>query len=162
MNYLDIQHANMVNGSGLRTVIWVSGCERKCKNCFQPHTHELSSGLKFDKKAKNELFKDNYTDWCSGITFLGGEPLHPANRMEIISLAKEAKETFPNKTIWLYTGYTIEEIISDDSMKEILNYIDILCDGPYMDEFRDINLKWVGSKNQRVINIKEYLKQRII
>lgn len=151
MNYLDIQHVNMVNGSGLRTVIWVSGCERKCKNCFQPHTHNINAGIKFDKKAKEELFKDNYTDWCSGITFLGGEPLHPVNRKEIIELAKEAKEKFPNKNIWLYTGFTLEEIQQDLSMKDILNYIDVLIDGPYIDEFKDLNLPYRGSSNQRFL-----------
>jgi anaerobic ribonucleoside-triphosphate reductase activating protein len=141
----------MVNGTGLRTVIWVSGCERKCKNCFQPHTHDINAGIKFDEKAKEELFKDNYTDWCAGITILGGEPLHPLNRCEVISLTKEIKDMFPTKTIWLYTGYTIEEIQQDITMKDILKYIDVLVDGPYIDELKDSTLKWVGSKNQRVI-----------
>ena len=151
MNYLDIQHCNMVNGSGLRTVIWVSGCERKCKNCFQPHTHDIKAGIKFDKKAKEELFKDNYTEWCDGITLLGGEPLHPMNRQEIISLAKETKEKFPNKTIWLYTGYTLEEIQQDSSMADILKYIDVLIDGPYVDELKDLDIPYRGSSNQRLL-----------
>jgi anaerobic ribonucleoside-triphosphate reductase activating protein len=162
MNYLDIQHCNTVNGTGLRTVIWISGCERKCKNCFQSHSHDFFSGIKFDEKAKNELFRDNNTDWCSGITFLGGEPLHPKNINEVINLAKEAKEKFPNKNIWLYTGYTWEEIISNETMSEILKYIDVLCDGPYIDELRNTNLKWVGSSNQNVINVKEKLKNTIL
>ena len=151
MNYLDIQHCNMVNGSGLRTVIWVSGCERKCKNCFQPHTHNINSGVRFDKKAKIELFRDNSTDWCDGITLLGGEPLHPMNRQEIISIVKEAKELFPNKTIWLYTGYTFEEIQQDSSMVDILNYIDVLIDGPYIDELKDLDIPYRGSSNQRLL-----------
>lgn len=159
MNYLDIQHCNMVNGVGLRTVIWVSGCERKCKNCFQPHSHDFCSGIKFDEKAKEELFRDNNTDWCSGITFLGGEPLHPKNINEVINLAKEAKEKFPNKNIWLYTGYTWEEIISNETMSEILKYIDVLCDGPYVDELHNVDLKWVGSSNQSVINVKERIEK---
>lgn len=143
----------MVNGSGLRTVIWVSGCERKCKNCFQPHTHDINAGIKFDEKAKEELFRDNYTDWCAGITILGGEPLHPLNRHEVISLTKEIKDMFPTKTIWLYTGYTLEEIQQDITMKDILTYVDVLVDGPYIDELKDSTLKWIGSKNQRVINL---------
>lgn len=158
MNYLDIQHANMVNGSGLRTVIWITGCDRKCKNCFQPHSHDFNTGVKFDEKAKEELLRDNYSDWCSGITFLGGEPLHPNNRIEVINLLQEIKEKFPNKNIWLYTGYTWEEIISDETMKNVLKYVDILCDGPYIDELRNIDLKWVGSSNQRVINVKERIE----
>jgi anaerobic ribonucleoside-triphosphate reductase activating protein len=159
MNYLDIQHCNMVNGDGLRTVIWVSGCERKCKNCFQPHTHDINSGIKFDKQAKEELFKDNYEEWCSGVTILGGEPLHPQNRKEIIKLAKELKEQFPNKTIWLYTGYTWSEIVDDTSMREIIKYVDIICDGPYIDELRNVDLKWVGSSNQSVIDVKERIEK---
>lgn len=149
----------MVNGQGLRTVIWVSGCNRNCPGCFSPHTHDVNAGVKFDEKAKEELFSDSNEDWCSGITLLGGEPLHENNRTEIINLAKEYKKKFPNKTIWLYTGYTYAEIINDPIMSEILNYIDVLCDGPFIQEFKDPSLHWVGSSNQNVIDIPKRISQ---
>ena len=159
MNYLNISHCNQVNGDGLRSVIWVAGCDRKCPGCFSEHTHDFKAGLKFTDNAKNELFNKSHLDWCSGITILGGEPLHLHNRTEVISLAKEYKDKFPTKTIWLYSGYTYDEIINDDTMSPILNYIDVLCAGPYIQELRDLNKPWVGSSNQEVINIKRRIEQ---
>ena len=151
MNYLDIKHCNMVNGDGLRTVIWVSGCERKCKGCFSPYTHDFNVGIPFTKKAKNELFEDSKYDWCSGITLLGGEPLHPKNVETMIEVSKEYKELFPNKTIWVYSGYTLEEIKANPIQSEILKYIDVLCDGAFIESLKDVDLKWVGSSNQRIL-----------
>ena len=159
MNYLDIKHCNMVNGEGLRTVIWVSGCERKCPGCFSPHTHDFKSGIEFDEKAITELFKDSKEDWCNGITILGGEPLHPFNRSKVLEIVKSHKEKFPNKTIWLYTGYCWNEIIEDSEMSEIIKYIDVVCDGPFVESLKDVNLKWVGSSNQHVIDVKDRLKK---
>lgn len=144
----------MVNGDGLRTVIWIAGCDRKCPGCFSPHTHDFQAGVEFDDAAKAELVKDLSEDWCAGITWLGGEPLHPVNFPEVLALAKEIRERYPGKTQWLYTGYTYNEIINNIVMSKILNYIDVLCDGPFIQELRDPNLKWVGSSNQNVINIQ--------
>ena len=149
----------MVNGDGLRTVIWIAGCDRKCPGCFSPYTHDFQAGVEFDDAAKAELVKDLSEDWCAGITWLGGEPLHPANFPEVLALAKEIHERYPNKTQWLYTGYTYNEIINNTIMSEILNYIDVLCDGPFIQELRDPNLKWVGSSNQNVINIQQRISQ---
>ena len=149
----------MVNGIGLRTVIWLSGCTRNCPGCFSPYTHDPNAGIKFDDKAKDELFRDSKEDWCDGITFLGGDPLYCGNRDTVIQLAKEHKALFPNKTIWLYTGYTYNDIINDQSMSKILNYIDVLCDGPFIKELKDPNLHWVGSSNQNVIDIPKRIRQ---
>ena len=149
----------MVNGDGLRTVIWIAGCDRKCPGCFSPYTHDFQAGVEFDNAAKAELVKDISEDWCAGITWLGGEPLHPVNFPEVLALAKEIHERYPNKTQWLYTGYTYNEIINNTIMSEILNYIDVLCDGPFIQELRDPNLKWVGSSNQNVINIQQRISQ---
>ena len=157
MNYLDIKHCNMVNGVGLRTVIWLSGCTRNCPGCFSPYTHDPKNGILFDNIAKDELFRDSKEDWCDGITFLGGDPLYCGNRKEVIALAKEHKEKFPNKTIWLYTGFCWSEIIDDDSMRDIIKYADVICDGPFVESLKDNSLKWVGSSNQHVINVKERL-----
>jgi len=98
MRYLDIKHCNMVNGDGLRTVIWIAGCDRKCPGCFSPYTHDFQAGIEFDDAAKAELVKDLSEDWCAGITWLGGEPLHPANFPEVLALAKEIREKYPDKT----------------------------------------------------------------
>ena len=159
MNYLDIKRCNMVNGDGLRTVIWIAGCDRKCPGCFSPYTHDFQAGMEFDDAAKAEFVKDLSEDWCAGITWLGGEPLHPVNFPEVLALAKEIRERYPDKTQWVYTGYTYNEIINNTIMSEILNYIDVLCDGPFIQELRDPNLKWVGSSNQNVINIQQRISQ---
>ena len=159
MRYLDIKRCNMVNGDGLRTVIWIAGCDRKCPGCFSPYTHDFQAGVEFDDVAKAELVKDLSEDWCAGITWLGGEPLHPVNFPEVLALAKEIHECYPDKTQWLYTGYTYNEIINNTIMSEILNYIDVLCDGPFIQELKDPNLKWVGSSNQNVINIQQRISQ---
>ena len=155
MNYLDIKHCNMVNGDGLRTGIWVAGCERNCPGCFTPYTHDFKAGIPFDDNAKEELFRDSSEEWCSGITFCGGEPLHPANRETVTRLAKEHRERFPEKTIWMYTGYTWAELLEDESASEILRYVDVICDGPFIESLKDVDLKWVGSSNQNVIDVKE-------
>lgn len=155
MNYLDIKHCNMVNGDGLRTVIWLAGCDRNCPGCFSSHTHDPKAGVLFDKAAKDELVKDLTEDWCEGITYLGGDPLFPGNRKEVIALAKEIKKRFPNKTQWLYTGYTLEEIQDSSSMRDILKYVDVVVEGPFKQELISPDLHWVGSSNQRVIKTSE-------
>jgi anaerobic ribonucleoside-triphosphate reductase activating protein len=159
MNYLDIKHCNMVNGEGLRTVIWVAGCDRKCPGCFSPYTHDPNGGVPFDENAKEALFLDSNENWCSGITFCGGDPLYCGNRETVISVAREYKERFPNKTIWLYTGYCWSEILEDHTMTDIIKYADVICDGPFVESLKDASLKWVGSSNQHVIDVKQRLKQ---
>ena len=159
MNFLQITHCDQVNGLGNRVVLWVAGCSHCCKGCQNAYSQDPTIGVKFDDKAKEEIFKDLSTDWCAGITFSGGDPLFIDNRKEIIALAKEIKEKFPTKTIWCYTGYTWSEIIADESMSEILKYTDILCDGEYIEELRDFDLHWVGSKNQNVIDVKKRIEQ---
>ena len=155
MNYLDIKHVNMVNGVGLRTAIWIAGCERHCPGCFSPYTHDFKAGVLFDNKAKEELFRDSKEDWCAGITFVGGEPLHPVNRKEVIQLAKEHRELFPEKTIWIYTGYCWGEIVEDPEMSEIVRYVDVICDGPFVESLKDPPLECLGPSNQHVIDVKQ-------
>lgn len=159
MNYHNILHSNMVNGEGLRTVIWVSGCSHKCIGCFNAETHCPLSGIKFDEDAKKELYKNLTEDWCDGITFTGGDPLYETNVKHIIELCKEIKELYPTKTIWLYSGYTYNQIINDELRAPILKYIDVLCDGPFVESLKDLSLKWVGSSNQNVIDIKKRIEQ---
>lgn len=155
MNYHNITKDDMLNGDGLRVVLWVSGCNHHCKNCHNPITWNENDGLPFDEDAKKELFELLGRDYMSGITFSGGDPLMPCNRECVGKLIDEISKKFPTKTIWLYTGYTWEEI------KDLpfINKIDVLVDGEFIQELKDEKLKWKGSSNQRVINVKETLKQ---
>ena len=158
MNYLNITHCDQVNGSGNRVVLWVAGCSHHCRNCQNAFSWDPNVGIMFDEVAKQEIFKDLMEDWCAGITFSGGDPLFIDNRETIINFAKEIKEKFPSKNIWCYTGFTYNEIINDSTMCDILKYIDVLCDGEYIEELKDIDKHWVGSSNQDVIDVKKRLQ----
>lgn len=149
MNYHNITHDDMLNGDGLRTVLWVSGCTHHCKECQNPITWDPQGGITFDEDAENELFSKLSKDYISGITFSGGDPLHPNNRETILRLAKRVREELPEKTIWLYTGYLFDDIKTLD----IIKYLDVIVDGKYVEKLRDITLKWRGSSNQRVIDV---------
>ena len=153
MRYHNITHDDMLNGDGLRVVLWVSGCEHKCYNCHNKITWDINNGLIFDDNAKEEIFSQLEKDYIKGITFSGGDPLHKQNRTEVFNLVKEIKTKFPKKDIWLYTGYTWEEINDLD----IIDYIDVLVDGKYIEELSNPDLEWRGSSNQRVIDVKKTL-----
>lgn len=153
MRYHNITHDDMLNGDGLRVVLWVSGCEHKCYNCHNKITWDINNGLIFDDNAKEEIFSQLEKDYIKGITFSGGDPLHKQNRTEVFNLVKEIKTKFPKKDIWLYTGYTWEEINDLD----IIDYIDVLVDGKYIEELSNPELEWRGSSNQRVIDVKKTL-----
>lgn len=154
IRYHNITKDDMLNGSGLRVVLWVAGCLHHCRGCHNPITWDLNGGLEFDEDAKEELFGALAKDYISGITFSGGDPLHPNNREGITALAKEVREKFPDKTIWLYTGYTFEEVRE----LEILQYIDVLVDGKFVEGLKDNTLPWRGSSNQRVISVQASLQ----
>ncbi len=158
MNYHNITHDDMLNGDGLRVVLWVSGCTHRCDGCHNPITWELSSGIEFDNKAKKELFDALEKPYIDGITFSGGDPMHPMNRGETLALAKEIKEKFPNKTAWLYTGFLWENICDIEEIK----YLDVLADGRFEKDKFDPKIKWVGSSNQRIIDVQKTLKQNEI
>ena len=151
MYYHDITKDDMKNGEGLRVVLWVSGCDHKCEGCQNPITWNPNDGVLFDEAAKAELYAQLEKTYISGITFSGGDPLYDANREEVTALAKEITERFPEKTIWLYTGYYYEEV----KHLEIMKYIDVLVDGPYEQEKRDDKLHWCGSSNQHVLYLKQ-------
>lgn len=161
MNYHDITKCDMLNGDGLRVVLWVSGCSHHCKGCQNPQTWDKDSGIPFDENAKQELFAALDQPYINGITFSGGDPLFINNRFEVLNLMKEIKTKF-NKNIWVYTGFTIEEIQNWVIGPEILSYIDVLVDGEFILEERDTNLHWVGSPNQRIIDVQKTLKENKI
>jgi len=155
MRYHNITKDDMLNGDGLRVVLWVAGCSHCCKECHNPITWDPNGGLLFDAAAKEEIFEELEKDYISGITFSGGDPLHIANAFDVTELAKEIRVKFPNKTIWLYTGYTWEEI----RHLEIVRYLDVLVDGEFEVAKKDLNLHWKGSSNQQVIDVKRTLKE---
>ncbi len=172
MQYHNITHDDMLNGSGLRVVLWVSGCNHRCEDCQNPQTWDCKSGIPFDVEAKKELFNELSKDYISGITFSGGDPLHENNLETVLDLINEIRISFPTKTIWLYTGYTWNQImypvVTDDfnpnrdkiikMRQEIVKQCDVLVDGEYKKELRDVTLHWVGSSNQKVIDVNKTLK----
>jgi anaerobic ribonucleoside-triphosphate reductase activating protein len=153
MRYHNITKDDMLNGEGLRVVLWVAGCIHGCKSCHNTLTWNPNGGILFDEGVKQELFDALNKSYISGITFSGGDPLHPNNIMDIEALAKEIKDTFPQKTIWLYTG-DVWNTIKDYS---ILKYLDIIIDGKFEIEKKDTNLCWRGSANQRIIDVQKTL-----
>lgn len=170
MNYHNITTDDMLNGDGLRVVLWVSGCSIHCFNCQNPQTHSFYSGIPFSNETMQEILDDLSQPYISGLTFSGGHPLEPQNLETVYKIVKIVKEKFPDKTIWLYTGYTWEEILEQYKIWEdhevngicsldVVSYCNVLVDGRYDDDKRDISLAWRGSSNQRVINVKESLNQ---
>ena len=154
MNYHKITKNDTANGDGVRVTLWVSGCDHHCDGCHNPQTWNPKSGKEFDCDAFSELFDALERPWISGLTLSGGDPLHPDNVGTIASLIAHVKRAFPNKTIWCYTGYTLEELWTNCnhelSISYILNNIDVLVDGKYQKELRDVSYPWAGSSNQRV------------
>ncbi len=151
MRFHDITKCDMLNGTGLRAVLWVSGCSHRCKGCQNQVAQDPNDGVVFDNNSMNELIEALSPSYIEGLTLSGGDPLYPGNRQEILNIVKSIKDIYPNKNIWLYTGYSYEDI----SKLEILNYIDVVCDGLFKIELLSPNKKWVGSSNQRVIDIKK-------
>lgn len=161
MNYHKIDICNMDNGDGLRVCLWVAGCGHRCKGCFNPQTWDVHSGDLFEL-PQIELIKYALSqDWCKGLTLTGGDPLFPQNREQISNLCESLKAEFPTKTIWLYTGFTYDELIknNDININLIFKNIDVLVDGSYIKELNSPDKHWVGSSNQRLIDVKETLKQ---
>ena len=169
MNYHNITYPDQNNGDGLRVVLWLSGCSHHCYNCQNPQTWDVNSGIPFDESAKEELFRELDKDYISGLTLSGGDPLHEANLDGVLHLVNRFRLLFPNKTIWIYSGYRWSEIFNDEiyltkectgwKRRKIVNQCTVMVDGRYIDSQRDITLKWRGSSNQRVIDIQQSLQK---
>lgn len=155
MNYHNITKCDQNNGDGLRVVLWVAGCSHHCKGCQNPQTWNDNYGIHFDKEAENELFEALGESYISGLTLSGGDPLYQKNLPYISKIVNKMRILYPAKTIWIYTGFTIEEILADKNKKEIVSKCDVLVDGEFEEDKRDVTLHWRGSSNQRVINIKD-------
>ncbi len=154
MRYHNITKDDMLNGDGLRVVLWVAGCAHACPGCHNPVTWNPEGGLPFDESARREIYEELEKDYVSGITFSGGDPLHPANIRGVTELARQIRSDFPDKTIWLYTGSTWNGVRD----LEVARYVDVLVDGTFQEAKKDNTLRWKGSSNQQVIDVQKTLK----
>ena len=158
MRYHNITKDDMLNGTGLRVVLWVAGCNHGCKGCQNPVTWDICGGLPFDEAAKEEIFTELRKPYIEGITFSGGDPLHPENRKDVEKLITEISLNFPDKNIWLYTGFSWDEV----KYLPLMEKLDVLVDGRFIEALKDTKLYWRGSSNQKVINVKESLGKNTI
>ena len=159
MRYYKIRKMDISNGPGVRVSIFMQGCTFQCKNCFNPETHDFSGGQEFTDSTIDEVIQLCSAEHIVGLSILGGEPMHPKNIEGTTRLARTFKEKFPNKTIWSWTGFLFDRDLKN---QEVLNYIDVLIDGQYIEELHNPTLKWKGSENQRVIDVPSSLKKNTI
>lgn len=155
MRYNKIRKMDISNGPGIRVSIFMQGCEFKCPHCFNPETHDFAGGKDFNDGVIDEIIKLASLEHIVGLSILGGEPLHPNNIEGTTKLAKKFKEIYPDKNIWLWSGFLFDKDLKD---KEILKYIDVLVDGVFVEKLHSPLLKWRGSSNQRVIDVQKSLK----
>lgn len=163
MNYGEIKNCDIANGVGVRVSLFVSGCTHHCKNCFNPETWDFSYGEEFTHDVQDRIISMLEPDYIAGLTVLGGEPFEPDNQEALLPFLKRFKEKFPGKNLWMYSGYTYEELTGESRARceytdDILSLVDVLVDGEFVEELKKITLKFRGSENQRVINMKETLK----
>ena len=165
MNYATIKKRDIANGVGVRVSLFVSGCTHHCKNCFNKETWDFDYGEVYKKETENLILEYLSPDFVNGLSLLGGEPFEPTNQKELVSLLRKVKEKYPQKDVWCYTGYLFDkELLSDSRARceytdEMLSYIDVLVDGRFVEEKKDITLQFRGSSNQRVIDVKKSLSQ---
>lgn len=155
MRYNKIRKMDISNGPGVRVSIFMQGCTFNCKECFNPETHDFNGGKEFTDETIEKVLELCGNENVKGLSILGGEPLHPKNIEGTTKLAKAFKEKMPNKNLWIWTGFLFDKDLKD---KEVMKYTDVLVDGRYVDELRNPTLKWKGSENQRVIDVKNSLK----
>lgn len=163
MNYSGIKYSDMINGEGIRVSLFVSGCTHKCKGCFNRDTWDCNYGNEFTEKEEKEIFDyiEKY-NFIKGISLLGGDPTYYKNIEPLLEFLKKFKQKFPQKTIWIWSGFTWEQIIQDRKKFELIEMCDILIDGKFILEQKDLNLKWRGSSNQRVIDIQKTISEQKI
>jgi len=151
MKYAGLKKTDIANGNGVRVSLWVSGCERHCPGCFNPEAQDFAYGKDFTHDTLSEILDALGESFIKGLTLLGGEPMAEQNQPEVLNIVRTVKEIFPNKDIWLYTGYKYEEI----SHNEILYFVDILVDGEFIEAQKNLSLKFRGSSNQRIIDLNK-------
>ena len=168
MNYANIKYNDIANGEGIRTSLFVSGCTHHCKNCFNKETWDFNYGKPFTREVEDKIIKSMDSPQINGLTLLGGEPMEPANQKGLLEFIKRVKATYPNKTIWCYTGYLFDEELLKPSRahapwtRELIGYFDIMVDGEFKEDLKDITLRFKGSSNQRVIDVQKSLKTNTV
>ena len=164
MHYADIKEYDIANGPGVRVSVFVSGCNHHCKGCFNKCAWDFNYGENYTEETTNTILEGLDKDYIAGLTLLGGEPLEPQNQKGLLPLVKKVKEKYPEKNIWCYTGFDFEKdvvgnmAINNEDTKELMNYIDVIVDGKFEEDKKDLNLKFRGSSNQRIIDVKQSLK----
>ena len=159
MHYGEIKNCDIANGIGVRVSLFVSGCTNHCEGCFQPETWDFNYGNDFTEETENRILEMLAPDYICGLTVLGGEPFEPENQVELVTLLRKVRETYPEKSIWSYTGYVYDKDLVPggrayiDVTDEMLSYLDVLVDGPFVQELKDITLQFRGSSNQRIIKM---------
>lgn len=167
MNYATIKWTDIANGEGVRISLFVSGCTHRCRNCFNEVAWDFTYGDLFDETVENKIIQELASDYIAGISLLGGEPLEPQNQKALYPFVKKVKKAYPDKTIWCYTGFVFDEksgLLKETQKntewtKELISTFDVLVDGAYIEELKDIRLKFRGSSNQRVIDVKKSLSK---
>lgn len=168
MHYGNIKSADIANGPGVRVTLFVSGCTHHCKNCFNPETWDFEYGNVFDDTVEEKIFSDLDHSYIEGLTLLGGEPMEPTNQHALLPFLKRVKERFPNKTIWSYTGYVYDKDLvaggraHTKDTDELLSLLDVLVDGPFVQQLKNLMLKFRGSSNQRLIDMKTTLETGVV
>lgn len=160
MNYCNIKKCDIANGIGVRVTLFVSGCTHHCKGCFQPETWDFNYGKPFTEATENELLEAMAPDYINGLTLLGGEPFEPENQRVLVGFLKKVREKYPQKSVWCYSGYVYEELTGDSRARcevtdEMLSMIDVLVDGEFVQEKKNISLQFRGSENQRIIDLNK-------
>ena len=163
MHVANVKFYDIANGEGVRTSLFVSGCRHHCKNCFNAEAWDFTFGTPYTKKTEEEIIASLAPDYIAGLTVLGGEPFEPENQAEVLSLVTAVKSRYPHKTVWVYSGFTYEELLSDsraatDTARALLQQIDVLVDGRFIESKINIRLKFRGSENQRIIDVKQSLE----
>lgn len=164
MNYATIKWYDISNGPGVRVSLYVSGCRNHCKNCFNPETWDFSYGQPFTKEVEDKIIEALSPDYIKGLTLLGGDPFEPENQEALVNFVERVRREYPEKSIWCFTGYNFETDLltgkkgNIDTIMRILNCLDVLVDGRFVEELKDLNLKFKGSSNQRTILVKKSLE----
>ena len=164
MNYGEIKNCDIANGEGVRVTLFVSGCTNRCQGCFQPQTWDFEYGRPFTAQTEEELLRLLAPDYISGLTLLGGEPFEPQNQQALLPFVRRVRERYPNKTVWAFTGFTLEELLTEGFAKrcaatdQLLSLIDVLVDGRFILAQKNISLRFRGSENQRLLDLPASLQ----
>ena len=164
MNYATIKPWDIANGPGVRVSVFVSGCTHRCKNCFNAEAWDFNYGEPFDEAVMDRIVRLAQPDYIRGVTYLGGEPFDPRNQAGLLELSKKLRAAYPQKSIWSFTGYLFDRDILAKKLgpwevtQELLSYLDVLVDGPFVASLKNLNLRFRGSSNQRLIDVPASLK----